>query len=174
MESRVMTSSSLDCFPDELIRHILLYVSPEDNVLNIQPVSRRFYHIANEPLLWRYMCHKSFTFWRPEHQFFAKLLNPRPTTVEWKKLWLKRKRQNHLIERLLNEILTTRYRQLRNLQRICQFGYDAKDFLLEQCHVDESHDDVLARRYEADLLWKSRSALQVHCSHGFCVLVDSL
>ncbi|KAJ4421518.1 hypothetical protein N0V85_000168 [Neurospora sp. IMI 360204] len=145
-----MTSSSLDRFPDELIRHILLYVSPEDNVLNIQPVSRRFYHIANEPLLWRYLCRNAFTFWRPEHYFFAKLSDPRPTTIEWKKLWLRRKGQNHLIKRLLDEILTTRYHQLKNIQRICRFGYDAKDFLLEQCHVDESHDDVLARRYYAN------------------------
>ncbi|KAK3496593.1 hypothetical protein B0T13DRAFT_291252 [Neurospora crassa] len=144
------SSSSLDRFPDELIRHILLYVSPEDNVLNIQPVSRRFYHIANEPLLWRYLCRNSFTFWNPEHCFFTKLSDPRPTTIEWKKLWLRRKRQNHLIKRLLDEILTTRYHQLRNLQHICHFGYDAKDFLLEQCHVDESHDDVLARRYYAN------------------------
>lgn len=141
--------TSLAAFPDEIIRHILLFVSPEDNLGSVQLLSRRFYHLADEALLWKFHCRNSFTHWNHEHRLQEKLA-ARASSVEWKQLWVTRKRVNTKAARLLDGILATKVTQLKRLQQICQLGYDAKDFLLEQCHADETRDDVLARRYYAN------------------------
>ncbi|GAB1317248.1 F-box domain-containing protein [Madurella fahalii] len=139
---------SLEEFPDEIIRHILLYLPPEDNLENFQLLSRRLHHLANESLLWRWHCRLSFKYWHPDHRLQEKLA-ARASSVDWKGLWLTRKRSNSKVARLLDGVLSTKVGQLRRLQQICQMGYDAKDYLLDQCHVDESAEDVLARRYYA-------------------------
>lgn len=136
---------SLDDFPDEIIRHVLWFVSPEDNLGVIQALSRRFYHLGNEALLWRHYCRISFTYWNPDHDIEKKFAAI-PSSVAWKSLWITRKRSTTKVSRLLDGILSTKVGQLRKLQQICLLGYDAKDYLLEQCHVDESAEDVLARR----------------------------
>jgi F-box protein 21 len=136
---------SLDIFPDEIIRHILVFVSPEDNLGSVQLISSRLHYLANEPLLWKHYCQTSFRYWHPDHGFEERLA-ARASSVEWKKLWIARKRGNIKIGRLLDGILSTKVGQLKKLQQICLLGYDAKDFLLEQCHIDESAEDVLARR----------------------------
>jgi len=141
----VATMASLDAFADEIIRHILTFVSPEDALGSIQLLSHRFHALSNEPLLWKYYCQNSFVYWHPDHGFHEKL-TARASSVEWKKLWLERKRGNADVARLLNGILTTKVGQLKKLQKICQLGYDAKDYLLEQCHCHGSAEDVLARR----------------------------
>jgi F-box protein 21 len=136
---------SLEDFPDEIIRHILLYLPPEDNHERFQLVSRRLHHLANESLLWRWHCTTSFNYWHPRHKLREKLA-ARASSVNWKALWLQRRRSNLEVARLLDEILSSKVGQLSRLQQICELGYDAKDYLLDQCHVDESADDVLARR----------------------------
>lgn len=137
--------SSLNCLPDEIIHHILTYVSPEDNLSSVQLVSRRLNHVANETLLWRYHCQTSFSFWHPDHRFQDKLAST-PSHVEWKKLWIERTRNNATAARLLDDALATKVGRYGRIQQICLLGYDVKDFLLEQCRVDESAEDVLARR----------------------------
>jgi len=133
-----------DC-PDEIIRHILLYMPPEDALLSIQLISHRLYWLANEPLLWKHYCRRSFAYWHPDHQFPWKLAQRAPS-VKWKKLWIARKKSNKRVGRLLDDVIETKVGQLRRLQQICQFGYDAKDYLLEQCHCDPLVEDFLARR----------------------------
>lgn len=136
---------SLEDFPDEIIRHILLYLPPEDNLESFQPLSRRLHNLANESLLWRWHCRTSFKHWRADHRLHEKLA-ARASSVDWKGLWLTRKRINSEVARLLDGVLETKVGQLKRLQQICELGYDAKDYLLEQCHIDESAEDVLARR----------------------------
>jgi len=136
---------TLNDFPDEIIRHVLWFVSPEDNLEIVQHLSRRFYHLGNESLLWRHYCRASFTYWHPDHDIENKFAAI-PSSVAWKTLWVTRKRSTTKVSRLLDGILSTKVGQLRKLQQICLLGYDAKDYLLEQCHVDESAEDVLARR----------------------------
>lgn len=140
--------SSLCDIPDEIVRHILWYLPPEDTLLSFQLLSRRYHHIANEPLLWRWYCQKSFRYWHPRHRFHEKLA-ALASSVDWKGLWITRKQINKRIAQLLNEVLRTKVGQMRNLGQICEMGYDAKDYLLEQCHCDENAEDVLARRYYA-------------------------
>ncbi|KAL2139854.1 hypothetical protein VTI28DRAFT_4617 [Corynascus sepedonium] len=140
--------SSLEDIPDEIIRHILLYLPPEHTLESFQLISRRYHHLVNEPLLWRWHCQHSFRFWSPEHRLQEKL-KALASSVDWKGLWITRKRGNNKAARLLNGVIATKVGQLRRLQGICELGYDVKDYLLEQCHVDESSEDFLARRYYA-------------------------
>ncbi|KAL2258361.1 hypothetical protein VTK26DRAFT_8362 [Humicola hyalothermophila] len=142
--------SSLEDIPDEIIRHILIYLPPQDALINFQLLSRRFHHLANEALLWRWHCQQSFRYWNPDHRFQEKL-TALASSVDWRGLWIKRKRNNNRVARLLDGVLSTKVGYLKRLQQICELGNDAKDYLLEQCHVDESAADFLARRYHANL-----------------------
>lgn len=137
--------SSLEDVPDEIIRHILLYLPPEHTLASFQLVSRRYHHLANEPLLWRWHCQHSFRYWNLEHQFQERL-TALASSVDWRGLWTMRKRGNSKAARLLDGIILTKVGQLKRMQGICELGYDVKDYLLEQCHADESAEDVLARR----------------------------
>ncbi|EEY23624.1 F-box domain-containing protein [Verticillium alfalfae VaMs.102] len=136
---------TLEEIPDEIIHHILSYVSPENNLLSVQLLSRRLNTIANEPLLWRQHCRTSFKYWGPDHDFQAKL-DGKVSDVDWKGLFLVRKATNARISNLFDGILATKLGRVRRFEQICLLGYDAKDFLLEQCHTIDTADDVLARR----------------------------
>ncbi|CRK46701.1 hypothetical protein BN1723_007210 [Verticillium longisporum] len=78
---------TLEEIPDEIIHHILSFVSPENNLLRVQLLSRRLNTIANEPLLWRQHCRTAFTYWGPDHDFQAKL-DGKVSDVDWKALFL--------------------------------------------------------------------------------------
>lgn len=131
--------------PDEIIQHLLYYIPPEDNLSNFQLVSHRLRHLADEPLLWKYHCRTNFRFWHPEHNL-QRRLKGRASDTPWKKLFILRKSRNEQLKRLLGEILVTKVGRLKRYEKVCQLGYDAKDFLLEQCKADENAEDVLARR----------------------------
>ncbi|KAH8769214.1 hypothetical protein F5883DRAFT_66641 [Diaporthe sp. PMI_573] len=141
--------ATFDSVPDEIIRHILQYVSPEDCCVNIQLLSRRFHRLANEALLWRYYCLASFRYWDQSHNLAGKL-SLRASQTAWKKLWTKRKRRNLEVARLLDDAIATKVGRLQKIGQICKFGYDAKDFLVSQSQVGDSAQDVLARRYYAN------------------------
>ncbi|KND93099.1 hypothetical protein TOPH_02113 [Tolypocladium ophioglossoides CBS 100239] len=145
---------SLDRVPDEIIQHLLYYVSPRDNLRGLQLLSRRFHRLANEPLLWRLHCRDSFRYWHPDHGLRHKL-RLKVAEVEWKRLFGLRTRQNSLVARLLDDIIATKVGRLKRFEAIARLGYDAKDFLLEQCRTDESADDYLARRYYGNALLDS-------------------
>lgn len=136
---------SLNDVPDEIIVHILHFLEPEDTLISVQLVSRRYRRLANEPLLWKRHCSGGFRFWHPEHHIAEKLAAPL-NSVDWKELWITRKRRNVIVAHQLDGALATKVGQFQKLQQICLLGYDAKDFLLEQCRADDSVEDVLARR----------------------------
>lgn len=137
--------ASLNDIPDEIIRQILFHVRALDNLSCVQLLSHRLNHIANDPLLWRYYCRASFHYWHPSHDFPRKLRQRAPE-VDWKALWLYRARGDVRISNIFDDLLDTKVCRMANLKKICLQGYDAKDFLLEQCHTDDSAEDVLARR----------------------------
>lgn len=138
--------ASLVDFPDEIIRHILEFVSPEDNLRSIQLICRRLHHVANDALLWRFYCSTTFLYWDPKHQFHEKL-QQRASFVKWKQLWLTRKGYNDRIAEWFEGILQSKVGQLTKLRSICLLGYDSKDYLLDQYQCDPEAEDVLARRY---------------------------
>lgn len=136
---------SLDKVPDEIIQHLLHYFSPRDNILSLQLLSRQFHRLATEPLLWKFHCRSSFKYWHPGHEFQQKLRR-RASEVDWRQLFVLRAQQNRLVADLLEDIIATQVGRLRRFETIARLGYDAKDFLLEQCCTDESAHDFLARR----------------------------
>ncbi|KAM5352092.1 hypothetical protein ACJ41O_004815 [Fusarium nematophilum] len=132
--------------PDEIIQHLLYYIPPEHNLLSFQLLSHRLRRLANEPILWRFHCQSNFSFWHPDHDI-RRRLRERASDTPWKNLFILRKRRNAQLDVLLKEILASKVGRLRRFEKVCKFGYDAKDFLLEQCNADGSVEDVLARRY---------------------------
>ncbi|KAH6606227.1 hypothetical protein Trco_005380 [Trichoderma cornu-damae] len=143
--------ASLHQVPDEIISHLLYYISPQDNLYNVQLVSRRFYRLANEPLLWRYHCRSSFKHWSPRHMFPEKIAALAQET-NWKDLFIYRSIRNRQISTVLNEIIRTKVNRVRGFEIIGQIGYDAKDLLLEHCQTSPSAEDGLARRYYSNTL----------------------
>ncbi|KAI0474972.1 hypothetical protein GGR56DRAFT_643904 [Xylariaceae sp. FL0804] len=136
----------LDGLPDELLQQILHYLSPEETLSTVALLSRRFNSVAQEPLLWKVYCQTSFKYWRAEHRFRDKLQG-NLHDVDWKRLYLLRLAQNSRIAGLVDGIIASRVSRLDKTEQICRYGYDAKDYLLSQCRIDESAEDVLARRY---------------------------
>ncbi|KAI1763695.1 hypothetical protein GGR53DRAFT_357936 [Hypoxylon sp. FL1150] len=138
--------ASIDSLPDELVHHILLYVSPEETLSKVALLSKRLNRVAQEPLLWRSYCETNFKYWDSRHRFRERLgSNVRDT--DWKSLFLVRLAHNACIARLVDGIISSRVCRLQKMEQICQYGYDAKDYLLSQCRVPDSTEDVLARRY---------------------------
>ncbi|KAJ0276829.1 hypothetical protein COL940_008067 [Colletotrichum noveboracense] len=145
---------SLAQVPDEILLQILHYVSAEDTLLSVHPLSRRLHHLANEPILWRYYCLHSFKYWHPEHQFRDKLLEP-ASKVSWKRLFLCRMRRNARVVSLFDGVLATKHGRVKKFEEICLLGLDAKDFLLNQAQTPELAEDVLSRRYFSNAMLAS-------------------
>ncbi|EFZ03335.2 F-box domain-containing protein [Metarhizium robertsii ARSEF 23] len=143
-DDKLPDTGSLGRFPDEIIQHLLRFVPPRDILQCFQLLCHRFYRLANEGLLWRYHCRSTFKYWHPGHGFGEKL-QATVASVDWKYLFLLRTRSNHTISQLLDGIVETKVGRLKKIEKICRLGYDAKDFLLVQCHIHESASDVLAR-----------------------------
>lgn len=139
-------SSFIECLPDELLQHILQYIPPEDVLRSFSPLSRRLHRIAQEPLLWRYYCRSNFRYWNAVHRFQEMIRGP-VHRVNWKRLFLLRLQRNAHAAALLDGIVQSRVSRLQKMEQICQYGYDVKDFLLAQCRIDDSAEDVLARRH---------------------------
>jgi F-box protein 21 len=117
--------------PDEILQHLLYFVSPQDNLVNVQRVSSRFNRLANERLLWRYHCRSSFHHWNPINDL-QRNLQARASGVDWKAIFLHRERRNARIAHLFDGILASRIDRLQKFEEICRMGYDAKDFLIDQ------------------------------------------
>ncbi|KAI1848356.1 hypothetical protein JX265_008864 [Neoarthrinium moseri] len=140
------TASPFDHLPDEIIHQILQYLAPEQTLAAIPRLSRRFHRIAQTPLLWRYYCETTFKYWQSDHDIRGKLRN-KSSHVDWKALFTLRLSRNRRIADLVDGIVASRVSRLQKTEEICQYGYDAKDYLLSQCRIDDDVDDVLARRY---------------------------
>lgn len=136
---------SLKQIPDEIIQQLLYYISPEDTLRCFQLLAHRFHRLAGHGLLWRYHCRTRFRYWSPHHEFHEKLRQS-VTRTDWKDLFLLRNRRNRLISELFDAILASKVGRLKRMEHICRLGYDAKDFLLDQCRTHESASDVLSRR----------------------------
>ncbi|KAI2627544.1 hypothetical protein GGR54DRAFT_419150 [Hypoxylon sp. NC1633] len=138
--------ASINLLPDEILHHILLYVFPEETLTNIALLSKHFNRVAHEPLLWKYYCEHNFKYWESAHHFKERLAG-NPHDTDWRSLFLLRLGRNARIAQLVDGIVASRVSRLQKIEQVCQYGYDAKDFLLTQCRVPDSVDDVLARRY---------------------------
>lgn len=140
--------------PVEILSLIFHYVSPEENLSSLQFVSRQFNHVANEPLLWRHYCQHSLRYWDPRHDF-PTLLEKDVKSVNWKSLFCERRFINEIVAELLDEIIQSTAHRLTKIEHVCEFGLDAKDYLLGQMNPRGDAEDYLARRYWANTMLDS-------------------
>jgi F-box protein 21 len=131
--------------PDEVLQHILFYVSPSDLRANVQRVSKRFSRLSSEPLLWRHHCRVHFTYWDSKHRIRQKF-SGNVADVDWKALYMHRKRVEGETATILDSIIEGQVNRIQKFKLIADFGYDAKDTLLKHCRTCETAEDVLARR----------------------------
>ncbi|KAL2072297.1 hypothetical protein VTL71DRAFT_11640 [Oculimacula yallundae] len=139
----------LTSLPDEVLHNILSFCPPDDLLLHIRILSRRFYILAGEPLLWRYHCRTDFDYWAGRHDIQQKFLQ-NVGDVDWKLLYTHRRKVDVKISGILDSILESQSNRISKFESISDFGYDAKDTLLRHCRIGDSADDVLARRYYAN------------------------
>jgi F-box protein 21 len=144
MTSRQRLSTWSD-LPDEVLQHILFYLSPDDLLSNVQRVSKRFSRLAREPLLWRHHCRVHFRYWDSKHRIRQKFLG-NVGDVDWKTLYMHRKRVESETASVLDSIIEGQVNRIQKFKLIADFGYDAKDTLLKHCRTCETAEDVLARR----------------------------
>lgn len=144
-EASIKEPVSLNALPDEVLQHILFFVSPRDVLLNVQRASKRFNGLGNEPLLWRHHCRVQFKYWDSKHRIRQKFLGS-VGDVDWKALFTHRQRVDFQTTTILDSILEDQVNRIKKFNAIAEFGYDAKDSLLRHCHTSETADDVLARR----------------------------
>jgi F-box protein 21 len=140
-----MAAASLSGLPDEILGIILRFTDPLTS-LSLEKTSQRFRDVANEPLLWRFYCQKSFDFWDSRHDIPGKLAGP-ATSVDWKQLYIARRGVNTTTTKTLNSILESQVGRIDNIHSIVNFGYDAKDTLLLHARAGPDREDYLARRF---------------------------
>lgn len=144
-DSTEAENASIEQLPDDILVRIIHFVPPEDNLDTLQLLSHRICSLATNQLLWKRHCLHTFEYWHSRHNL-AKKLQLTASEVDWKALFILRRSQNQTVSKLLNHAVRTRQSRITNITRICHFGYDAKDFLLSQIRLDDSVEDILARR----------------------------
>ena len=160
---------TFNVLPDEVLQHVLFYLSPQDIVLHVQRVSKRLSRLASEPLLWRSFCKWDYKYWDSKHRIHHKFIGT-VGDVDWKKLYTYRKMVDMRTTELLDSILERQISRIRKFDAIAEYGYDAKDALLRHCQTNETADDVLSRRYFAPLLkynHKGSNKLKILCYRCF-------
>ncbi|KAH6637676.1 Hemimethylated DNA-binding protein YccV like-domain-containing protein [Boeremia exigua] len=135
--------------PTEILESIFLLLDAPS--LFVLAQSHRLFKqlTTDSPIIWRHLCHTSFTTWAPHHHIAAKFAGPL-SDVDWRALYFRRKRIERETRRLLNHIVATQHERMRCINEIANFGNDAKESLLRECACPDDVEDVLARRYYAN------------------------
>ncbi len=139
------TNPSLNVLPDEIVQHILYYLSPHHVAHNIQRISKRFESLGREPLLWKHHCRVDYKYWDPKHRIRQRFSGA-VADVDWKALYKNRSIVDFATTKLLDSIINCQTNRINKFAAIAGLGYDVKDTLLRHCHTSEDAEDVLARR----------------------------
>ena len=137
--------------PNEVLRNIIFHLEPSDSLNSVQLVSRQFYTLSQEPLLWRYYCKTQFKYWDEKHDI-RRRFNAEAEETEWRALYLDRKNTDERTTSLLDSILSQQTKRITQANMIVEFGYDAKDTLLRHRNCDPNAPDVLARRFHSNAI----------------------
>lgn len=137
--------------PNEVMRNIIFHLEPSDTLNSVQLVSKQFYTLSQEPLLWRYHCKTQFEYWDEKHDI-RRRFNAEAEETDWLKLYLDRKNTDKSTTTLLDSILSQQTKRIRQTNMIAEFGYDAKDALLRHRNGDPNAPDVLARKFHSNAI----------------------
>ena len=140
--------------PNEVIQHIIRHVPPL-SIIAFQRVCRRFNELADS-LIWRELCRSNFKYWSPEHDIKRKFAS-HVDEVDWKSIFVNRFIVDRRTTECLNSILSSQMGRIDKFQRIVELGYDVKDCLLTHMRVEDSAEDVLARRCVQNINWTLRT-----------------
>lgn len=137
--------------PNEVLRNIIFHLEPTDTLNSVQLVSKQFYTLSQEPLLWRYHCKTQFKYWDEKHDV-RRRFNAEAEETDWRALYLDRKNTDQRTTSLLDSILSQQTKRITQTNMIAEFGYDAKDTLLRHRNGDPNAPDVLARRFHSNAI----------------------
>jgi F-box protein 21 len=130
--------------PDEVFAKILPHLHPDDILKSIAPACRRLYLLANDPLLWKWICEHHFKAFSSEHKFGDLLKRP-ALEVDWLALYrLRKQRDSHALQ-LLDDMTKSPMLQLDKLDALCEFDYDVKELLIEQTQLDPYQGNGFSR-----------------------------
>lgn len=135
--------TSLTDLPNEVIFQILLHVPPS-SAHTLQHICRRFNDLT-QPLLWKYHCRTQFSYWSQGHCIQEKFAD-KAAKIDWKKIFSDRQIVDQCTNQEINDILTSQQGRIEKSEKIVDLGYDTKDELLRNLHVNDEAPDVLARQ----------------------------
>lgn len=142
--TRANPPGELDSLPNEVLQVIFKYLDAI-SLTSVSRVSKRFSSIADEHLIWKAICLRSFRYWDPSHDVETRKSDP--TFHDWKGLYAVRHRAHIATEYMLKAIIDQPVGRLTRVQRICDHGYGIKDTLLK-LYAESAHTDYsLAQRY---------------------------
>ncbi|PGH16083.1 hypothetical protein AJ80_05298 [Polytolypa hystricis UAMH7299] len=145
-----MATASLSGLPEEVLHAILCYLPPTSTAA-LEQTSTRFRNVTNAPLLWRFYCRSCFTYWDKKHDIAHKYSSP-IWVVPWKQLYKERHAIDTTTTRILDSILTSQTGRIEKFHMIVNFGYDAKDTLVQHAKAGTHLEDYLARRYYSNAI----------------------
>ena len=145
-----VSDSPFTDLPDELVQAVLAAL-PLADLVAMDSTCKRVNELTRSLLEYRRHCFEHFKYWRPEHRFHQRLVDTQAST-NWRKLLIQRKTADQRMHQEFESILTSQVGRASKANMIVSFGYDAKDFLLQQ--LDAPHDaaDYLARTWWAQTL----------------------
>lgn len=134
----------LDLLPDEVLQAIFRHLNAI-TLTSISRVSKRFWSIADEHLIWKEICLRDFTHWDSSHEIGLRKSDA--IFHDWKGLYAVRHRAHVATKSSLKAIIDEPVGRLTRVQRVCEHGYGIKDTLLQLYQESPSTDFCLAQRY---------------------------
>jgi F-box protein 21 len=144
-----MARPSFTDLPTEILEAIFINLDPHSLVSASQTSRLVREHTADSPIVWRHLCQTHFKTWDARHNITAKFAGPL-SDVDWRALFIEKSRIVDRTRQLLDRIVGTQHQRIRCVDEIANFGYDAKETLLEENECPDDAEDVLARRYYAN------------------------
>jgi F-box protein 21 len=144
-----MERPSFTDLPSEILEAIFLNLD-QHSIISLSQTNKFIKQLTSDaPIIWRHLCKTQFKTWDARHNITQKFARPL-SDVDWRALYMtKFKIQKHTRE-LLDHIVATQHERIRCINAIADYGYDAKETLLEECACPDNAEDVLARRYYAN------------------------
>ena len=140
------------CFtnlPTEILEAIFLHLDPR-SLISVSQTNKPIKQLTTDaPIIWRNLCQTRFKTWDARHNIATKLVGPL-SDVDWRALYISRVTVERRTKELLAQIIALQHGRIRRINEIADFGYDAKEALLEECECPDAAEDVLARRYYAN------------------------
>ncbi|KAF2031836.1 YccV-like-domain-containing protein [Setomelanomma holmii] len=144
-----MTRSAFTELPTEILEAVFLQLDPR-SLMSVSQTNKLIKKLtADSPLVWRQLCRSQFKSWDTRHNIadkFAGLLSD----VDWRTLYIEKYKIGIRTKALLDHVVGTQHQRMRCINEIADFGYDAKEALMQEHECQDDAEDILARRYYAN------------------------